>query len=96
MEKNQVFLAMLNNFSFTFNDIVRNSRVSLQQVQDNQNWLLRGRIRALFDDHTKDFSNLKMKFFESDFRKQLKELIAEDQGINPSNFLNVEIFRLEI
>ena len=23
-------------------------------------------------------------------------MIAEDQGINPSNFLNVEIFRLEI
>ena len=23
-------------------------------------------------------------------------MIAEDQGINPSNFLNVEIFKLEI
>ena len=37
-----------------------------------------------------------MKFFEPGFRKQVKELIAEDQGINPSNFLNVEIFKLEI
>ena len=37
-----------------------------------------------------------MKFFDPEFRKQLKVLIAEDQGINPSNFLNVEIFRLEI
>ena len=57
---------------------------------------MRGHIRSLFDDHSKDFSNLKMKFFDPEFRNQLKVLIAEDQGINPSNFLNVEIFRLEI
>ena len=58
--------------------------------------MLRGRVREIFDDHSKDFSNLKMKFFEPGFQKQIKELIAEDQGINPSNFLNVEIFKLEI
>lgn len=32
MEKNQVFLAMLHKFSFTFIDIVKNSRVSLEQA----------------------------------------------------------------
>ena len=96
MEKNEVFLSMLQKFSFIFNDIVRNCRVSLESVNEKQTWLIRGRIRGLFDEHSKDFSNLKMKFFEPDFRKQIKELIAEDQGINPSNFLNVEIFKLEI
>jgi len=60
---------MLQRFSFTFNDIVKNSRVSLDQAQENQNWLLRGRIRQLFDDHAKDFANLRMKFFEPGFRK---------------------------
>lgn len=37
-----------------------------------------------------------MKFFEPEFKKQIREGIAEDQGINPSNFMNVEIFKLEI
>lgn len=87
---------MLQAFSFTLNDMVKNCRVSLQQVSENQSWLLRGRVRELFDEHAKDFSNLKLKFFEPSFQKQVKELIAEDQGINPSNFLNVEIFKLEI
>ena len=58
--------------------------------------LLRGRVRQIFDEHSKDFSNLKLKFFEPGFRRQIKELIAEDQGINPSNFMNVQIFKLEI
>jgi len=70
---------MLQKFSFTFNDIVRNCRVSLQEGSgENQKWLLRGCVRELFDEHSKDFSNLKLKFFEPDFRKQIKELIAED------------------
>ena len=58
--------------------------------------LLRGRISQIFAEHSKDFSNLKLRFFEPGFRSQIKELIAEDQGINPSNFMNVEIFKLEI
>lgn len=87
---------MLQKFSFTANDMVRNCRGSLDQVQQNQNWQLRGRVREIFDDHSKDFSNLKMKFFEPEFKKQIREGIAEDQGINPSNFMNVEIFKLEI
>jgi len=95
-EKNEVFLRMLQNFSFSLNDIVRNSRISLQEVVENRSWLLRGRVRELFDEHATDFGNLKMKFFEPGFRRQIKELIAEDQGISPSNFLNVEIFKLEI
>lgn len=53
--------------------------MSLQEGSgENQKWLLRGRVRELFDEHSKDFSNLKLKFFEPDFRKQIKELIAED------------------
>ena len=49
-EKNEVFLQMLQKFSFTTNDIVRNCRVNLDEGQVNgQRWLLRGLIRGLFD-----------------------------------------------
>ena len=75
---------------------MRNARISLDHDESGQNLHIRGRIREIFDDHSKDISNLKLKFFEESFRRQIKELIAEDQGINPSNFMNVEIFKLEI
>ena len=96
LEKNSVFLKMLQKFSFDVNDIVRNARISLDQEEGGQNLHIRGRIREISDEHSKDISNLKLKFFEESFRRQIKELIAEDQGINPSNFMNVEIFKLEI
>ena len=95
-EKNSFFLQMLQKFSFTLNDVVRNSKISLDQSQENKTMFLRGRVQQIFDEHSKDFSNLKLKFFEPRFRRQIKELIAEDQGINPSNFMNVQIFKLEI
>lgn len=68
LEKIEVFLHMLQTFSFTLNDVVKNSRLSIDKSQEeNPDWLLRGRVRELFDEHSTDFSNLKMKFFEADF-----------------------------
>ena len=41
-------------------------------------------------------SNLQFELFQPQFYNELREQIIEDQGINPSNFLNSEILRVEI
>ena len=61
---------MHQSFTFVVNDVVRNCKVSLQGDQEGKPcWQLRGTLRGLFDEHSKDFGNIKLKFFEQNFQK---------------------------
>ena len=82
----------MQTFASQLKNVVTNNRNEIP----NEKWFLRGKLKQILDEHQQDMSNLQFELFQEQFYSELKEQIIEDQGINPSNFLNSEILRVEI
>ena len=96
IEKSEVFIRMCNQFNERFKDVVLNCRDDFGKEKENPSSNLRMTVKKFFEEHEKVFSEHKMKFFEPEYFEHLKEMIREDQGINVSNIINSEFFKLEI
>ena len=59
-EKNQIFLTMMQNFASQLKNVVTNNRNEIP----NEKWFLRGKLKAILDEHQKDMSNLQFELFQ--------------------------------
>lgn len=59
-EKNQIFLTMMQNFASQLKNVVTNNRNEIP----NEKWFLRGKLKAILDEHQQDMSNLQFELFQ--------------------------------